>query len=502
MTRSKVLAGVALATMALATIALPASAETLREAMTKAYATNPTLAAQRDNVKGIDEAVPIARAGAFPTVQLQSQFTENIKNPSIAFLAPDRQLTANVTLTMPIYQGGRVVNAIAAADKRVEAGRASLRGTEADLFTNVVAAYMDVTRDEAIVGFNQQNVRTLEVNLRAARDRFQVGDLTRTDVAQSEARLELARSQFQTVQARLISSRETYVRLVGSPPGVLETPPTLPRLPASPDDAVNVALVDNPVLLAAKKNSEAADYDVKTTRGNRLPTLNGFVTGGYQNFLNSLASPTQVLTTASAGVQLSVPLYQGGRPAAQIRQAQSRRAQSLEQVIETERAIIAQARSAYAVWQSSLQVIESARIAVQANKLSLEGVKAENSVGNRTIIEILNAEQEYINSQVTLVTAQRDAYVAGFALLAAMGHAEAKDLGLDGGALYDPTVNYRRVRNTIWDWSGERSAGPVSTSTALTPAQNANVLAPSLDIPGMSVDSPSPNAAVNGPKKN
>jgi len=495
--RNTALTGAAL----LATIA-PASAETLREAMVKAYATNPTLAAQRDNVKAIDEGVPLARSGAFPTVQLQSQHTENIKNPSIAFLAPDRQFGANVALTLPIYQGGRVSNAIAAADKRVDAGRASLRGTEADLFTNVVAAYMDVTRDEAIVGFNQQNLKVLDINLRAARDRFQVGDLTRTDVAQSEARLELARSQLQTAQGRLISSRETYVRLVGSPPGVLVTPPPLPQLPATPDAAVDIALHDNPVLLAAKKTTEAASYDVKVARGNRLPTLNGFVNGGYQNFLGTLAAPTQVLTNAQAGLQLSVPLFQGGLPAAQIRQSQARRVQSLEQLTETERGVVAQSRSAYAVWQSSLQVIESARAALEANKFSLEGVKAENSVGNRTIIEILNAEQEYINSQVTLVTAQRDAYVAGFALLAAMGHAEAKDLGLDSGNLYDPTVNYRRVRNNIWDWAGEHSAGPVSTSTATTPAQNATVVSPTLDIPALPVDSRAPNDAGIGRKRN
>jgi len=147
-------------------------------------------------------------------------------------------------------------------------------------------------------------------------------------------------------------------------------------------------------------------------------------------------------------------------------------------------------------------VIESARAALEANKFSLEGVKAENSVGNRTIIEILNAEQEYINSQVTLVTAQRDAYVAGFALLAAMGHAEAKDLGLDSGNLYDPTVNYRRVRNNIWDWAGEHSAGPVSTSTATTPAQNATVVSPTLDIPALPVDSRAPNDAGIGRKRN
>lgn len=494
-----------MAGVALIAGAVPASAETLREALLKAYHTNPTLAAQRDNLRATDENVPIARASALPTVQLQTTHTELLKVQANSFLSPDRQLTAQVTGTFPIYSGGQVKNSIAAAETRVEAGRASLRGTEADLFTNVVGAYMDVIRDAAIVGFNQQNVRVLEVNLQASKDRFQVGDLTRTDVAQSEARLALARSQLQSAQARLISSRESYIRFVGTPPGELDVPPELPHLPADPDAAVTVALEDNPVLLAARKNSDAADIDIRTARANRLPRLGAFVNGSYFNYLGTLGSvigqsAVQAGTTANAGLQLTVPIYQGGRPTAQIRQAQARRSQSLEQVVETERGVIAQARSAYAVWQSSLQVIQSAEAAVRANRLALEGVRAENGVGNRTILDILDAEQEFLNSQVTLVTAQRDAYVAGFALLAAMGHAEAKDLGLDGGALYDPVANYDRVRNTIWDWSEDPKPAAVSTSTAQTPAQSAEIPAAVDAMIDSAVDSRTPDPADVAPK--
>ncbi|OYW21773.1 MAG: hypothetical protein B7Y98_10085 [Sphingomonas sp. 32-62-10] len=472
--KSRVMAGVALLALA-----APASAETLREAMAEAYKTNPTLAAQRANVRAIDETVPIARASGLPAVQLQSTYSENVVVSVSSFTAPSRLTNTQGSLTYPVYAGGSVKNSIAAANTRVEGGRASLRGTEADLFSSVVGAYMDVIRDEAIVGFNQQNVRVLDVNLRASKDRFEVGDLTRTDVAQSDARLALARSQLQSAEARLISSREAYVRLVGSAPGTLETPPPLPNLPSNPTAAVEIALADNPNLLAAKKARDATKYDIRVAKAARLPRVDAFVQGAYTNFLGTLGGGLIGVTfpqfdrTSQLGLRLTLPLYQGGGPAAQVRQAEARRSQSIEQLTEAERGVIAQVRSAFAVWQSSLEVIKSAEIAVEANQLALEGVKAENSVGNRTILEILNAEQELLNSRVTLVTAQRDAYVAGFALLAAMGHAEAKDLGLEVGPLYDPTVNFNRVHHKLSDWADGPAATGVSTSTASTPPQTA-----------------------------
>ncbi|MBX9797439.1 TolC family outer membrane protein [Sphingomonas sp.] len=470
-----------LAGLALGPVAAPASAETLREALIKAYKTNPTLEAQRANLRATDEGVPIARSSALPNISLQTNYAELFQNANNAFVVPQRALQSNGQATVPLYSGGQVKNSIKAAEDRVLAGRATLRGTEADLFTNTVGAYMDVIRDQAVVALNEQNIRVLEVNLQASRDRFQVGDLTRTDVAQSEARLSLAQSQLQQAQARLIASRETYIRVIGSPPGDLEPPPPLPGLPRDPDSAVQIALQDSPTLQAARKNVDATKYDVRVARAARLPQLGAFVNSGYFNYLGSLSSPfganiPQSGINAQGGLQLTIPLYQGGQPAARIRQAQAREGVAQEQLTDSERGVVAQVRSAFAFYRGALEVIESATAAVNANKLSLEGVRAENGVGNRTVIEVLNAEQELLNSQVTLVTARRDAYVAGFAVLAAMGHAEAKDLGLDGDMpLYDPVINYRRVRNNISDWAGERSPKPVAPTTSNTPAQDAKV---------------------------
>ncbi|MBA4773419.1 MAG: TolC family outer membrane protein [Sphingomonas sp.] len=492
--------------------ATPATAETLRDALVKAYETNPTLAAQRATLRANDENVPITRAPSLPQVQVQSTYSENVVLPITAFTAPSRTSQTQASLTYSLFAGGAVKNGVAAAKSRVEGGRATLRGTEADLFTAVVAAYVDVQRDSAVVQLNEQNVRVLDVNLQASRDRFQVGDLTRTDVAQSEARLALAQSQLETAQSRLIASRENYIRLVGSTPGELDTPPPLPKLPGTPDEAVKVALAENPTLLAARKALEASGFDVKSARATRLPTVDAFAQGNYTNFLGTLGgfpgnpAPPQFDRTAQFGVRLSLPIYQGGAPAARIRQAQARQSASIEQLTEAERSVVSQTRSVYASYRAALDVIRSAEAAVSANRLALEGVKAENSVGNRTILEILNAEQELLNAQVTLVTARRDAYVAGFAVLAAMGRAEAKDLGLENGPLYDPVANYDRVRNRIFDWDQDPTPKPVATSTTGTPAQTAIVagrIDPSLsnDARPTPVDKSPVNPAPVAPKR-
>ncbi|WP_431470292.1 TolC family outer membrane protein [Sphingosinithalassobacter sp. LHW66-3] len=453
---------------------------TLREAMTRAYNTSPELTGERANLRAIDENVPIARAGGLPSLDSTGGVTENVFD-SGSTAGPARQASVGLDLSVPIYSGGSVRNSVRAAETRVEAGRANLRGVETNLFVDVVAAYLDVIRDQAVVRLNLQNVRVLEVNLQATRDRFEVGDLTRTDVAQSEARLALALSQLRAAEAELIASRETYIRVVGAPPGTLASPPPLPDLPDSPQRAVAVALEENPSLDAARSLREASEFDVDVAQASRRPRVAIGVGTDYYSYLGSVGGQAALAgfdndgISTSAGVQLSLPLFQGGRPAAQVRQAQARESAAIEQVTLAERTIVAQARSAFARYRSALRVIEASRIAVEASRLSLEGVRAENTVGTRTILDILNAEQELLNAQVQYVTAERDAYVAGFTLLAVMGRAEAEDLGLDGGALYDPTANYERVRGRWSDWGSDPDPEPVATSTVDTAAQTPEV---------------------------
>lgn len=460
---------------------LPAArAETLQEALVKAYRYNPTLTGARAGLRAIDEDVNLARANGRPTAQVNGNYTEQLHTEQASRLTlttPGRSFSAQGQFTVPLYLGGTVRNAITASKLRVEAGRNDLRGTESTIFSRVVGAYMDVIRDSQIVLLRAQNVDALTVNLRASKDRFEVGDLTRTDVAQSEARLAIARSDLENAQAQLIATKENYVALVGSPPQDLQTPPALPGLPAAPEVAVATALTDNPDIRAAAKAQQAARYDVKSAKGQLLPRISGFVDGSYNNFLQSADSAySNHQLGATAGATLTLPLYQGGRPAAAERQAVARESQAMERAVEVERSVVSQVRSAYASWQASLESVAANQQAVSSTQLALEGVKAENSVGARTILDILNAEQEALNAQVQLVVARRNAYVAAFSLLAGMGHGEARDLGIDPALLYDSEANYHRVSGKLLDFEFDPHPQQTATSTHDTPAQNADVI--------------------------
>ncbi|QPC98719.1 TolC family outer membrane protein [Qipengyuania soli] len=461
-------------------LAVPASADTLQEALTEAYLHNPLLLAARAGQRATDESVVIEKSAGRPNVSSTATYTEIVEGASPN--GPDRLFSAGVDLGVPIYSGGAVRNSIKAAENRVESGQADLRGTESAIFTQVVAAYMDVLRGQAVVALSSNQVDVLGVNLQATSDRFEIGDLTRTDVAQSQSRLALAQGDLRSAQANLISARENYIALVGKAPDNLQPPPPLPNLPSDVDSAVDVALENNPDLIAAKERARASEYDIDVAGSGRLPRVSVFAGYDYQNTLNSLrladgtAAPSQSGRDGQVGVSLRLPLFQGGLPAALERQAQARSAAALEQVVATERDVIAQVRAAWSSWKAALAIIESSQVAVDSASLSLEGVRAENSIGNRTILDVLNAEQELLRSQVQLVTARRNAYVAGFSLLAAMGRAEARDLGFVGeGILYDPATNYDRVKGKWFDWESESDPEVQSTRTVDVPAPNADV---------------------------
>ncbi len=420
---------------------------------------------------GVDASVPLARADGLPSLNATAQESEYLKKSPLNFTSPDRALAISSALNVPIYAGGAVRNAVHAAETRVTAGQADLRGSESGVFAQVVAAYMDVMLGEATVRLSQTNVQKSNVTLQATTDRFQIGDLTRTDVAQAQSRLSLAQGNLQSAEANLISSRERYLQLVGTAPESLESPPPLPGLPASAEEAVSTALDLNPDLLAARQRAKAAGYEVGSARASRLPKLSLFANGAYVDYMGSLTSSTalpggipQTATTADVGLRATIPIFQGGRPTALIKQAQARQGAAMENEIGAERAVIAQVRSGYSSWRAANAIIASTQGAVDAATLSLEGVRAENSVGNRTILDILNAEQELVNAQVQLATARRNAYVAGFSLLAAMGKAEARDLGLDSGVLYDPIVHYRSAKASLWDWGGDPKPTAKATS--------------------------------------
>jgi outer membrane protein len=462
-----------------------ASADTLREALVSSYETNPTLTAQREALKATDATVAIAQAQGRPQVSATVGLNKDLARSGILDTGGHGPtLSVGADVSVPLFTGGRIKNAIQAARTRVEAGRATLRGVEGDVFTDAVAAYMDVIRDRAIVELNQNNVKVLETNLQATQDRFEIGDVTKTDVAQSQARLEVGRANLAGARGRETSSEQEYRRIVGHPPGELAPPPPLPPLPATADEAVRIALANNPDIEAINRQALAAGYDVRVARAQRLPSLSAGVSETYVNSLGGSASGfPSTGTQTTAGLNATIPIYQGGEPAARIRQAQAFEGQTLEQAIGTERAVVAQARSAFATFKAAQEAIASQETAVKANELALEGARAERSVGTRTVLDVLNAEQELLNSQVSLVTARRDEYVAGFQLLNAMGQAEAQDLGLDGGPLYDPLGNYRRVTSNWNDWASDPRPVPMATRTVSPAEANAPITTPGVTPP-------------------
>lgn len=455
-------------------------AEDLRSALAATYASNPTLLGAREQLRAADAGVPLARADGLPSLSATANETEYVRQNTASTTDMPRMVTAVGTLTVPLYSGGGVKNAIRAADTRVIAGRNDLRSTEASVFTQAVTAYLDVIRTEAIVRLNQAQVQTLSTNLKATSDRFQIGDVTKTDVAQSQSRLAVAQGNLRSAEASLVQARETYIQIIGHEAGELTPPPPLPALPATPDDAVSLALEANPDLAAARERSKAAGFDSDVARAARLPKVSMIANGNYTDYLGQLALRgnfpfpiAQSAATADVSIRATIPLYQGGRPSAQIKQAQAREGQALDTEIATERQVIANVRASFSNYRAANEIIAASQTAVEAAELSLRGVKAENSVGNRTVLDILNAEQELINAQVQLVTARRNAYVAGFSLLSAMGRVSGKDLGLDAGTLYDPEIHYRDARGTLSDWGVDKVQGAGQpTRTVDTPAQN------------------------------
>ncbi len=477
------------ASLAGALMAGTASADTLREALVSSYQTNPTLTAQRETLRATDATVAIAKAAGRPQVSATAGINRDLSRSGILQTnAHGPTLSAGVDVSYPLFTGGAVKNSVRAAKTRVEAGRATLTAVEGDVFTQAVSAYMNVIRDRSIVELNANNVKVLETNLEATRDRFQIGDLTRTDVAQSEARLQLGRSQLAQAQGQLTSSEATYRQVIGHAPGSLAPPPPLPPLPATSDEAVRIALANNPDLISISRQAIAAGYDVRVAEASRLPTLSAVGSGTYVNELggtigsNVGGSVPSTGGQTTVGLSANIPIFQGGLPAARIRQAQAQQGQVLEQVVGTERAVVQVARAAFATYDAAEKAIQSNTVAVQANELALEGARAEQSVGTRTVLDVLNAEQELLNSQVALVSAKRDAYVAGFQLLNAMGQANEKDLGLDGGPLYDPLGNYRHVANNWNDWASDPTHVPVATRTISPQEMPANpVVTPGID---------------------
>ena len=376
-------------------------------------------------------------------------------------------VSGGVDFSLPLFQGGRVKNSVQAARTRVEAGRATLRAVEGDVFVQAVQAYMDVIRDRAIVELNRNQIQVLSTNLQATQDRFQIGDLTRTDVAQSEARLSLARSSLALARRTLARrAKPCTARSSARRRGNLLRRRRFRRCRPPPTRRCGSHWSQNPDVIAVVRQAQAAGLDVRVVGADRLPTVSGVASGNYVNTVGGSTGGFPALGHADHHRRQHPHPHLSGRPSGRADRSGPGGRGPASRTHHRDRALIVQSvRSAFASVVATRQAIASNEVAVSAAQLALEGARAERSVGTRTVLDVLNAEQELLNAQVQLVTARRDQYVAGFQLLNAMGQAEADDLGLEGGPLYDPIGDYRRIANQWNDWSSEGRYVPRSTRT-------------------------------------
>ncbi len=428
----------------------PVAAESLERALISAYQNNPTLLAARAELRAVDESVPQALSNYRPDVSMSVEIGKQSSRTKSGFFTAKENRTPRtlnwVEVDQPLFRGFRTLAETREAEHRVRAQRALLMSTEQDVLEAAATAYMDVVRDQAVLDLNINNVQVLERQLQATRDRFSVGEVTRTDVAQAEARLSRARADRVTAEGDLEASRARYENVVGARPGNLVQPPGLSELPATFEEALSLATAQNPNVISAKFIERAARDGVDIVAGELLPTisLNARVARNRETNVSDGLSDTEIVTT-----RIRVPFYQSGSVTSRLREAKQVVGQRRMQISVARRDAVEDATRAWEDLQTSRAEIRAFTTEANANSIALEGVEEEAAAGLRTVLDVLDAEQELLDARVNLVRAQRDEVVAGFRLLTAVGRLTAQDLGLPV-EIYDPNRYYERVRLKLW----------------------------------------------------
>ncbi|MBX9700630.1 MAG: TolC family outer membrane protein [Acetobacteraceae bacterium] len=444
--------------------AAPAAAQPLQEALAQAYANNPTLLTARAQLRVVDENVPQALAGWRPTVSITSSVgwtnSENrITQAGRTSVTPtDRTTTSNaLTITQPVFRGGRTVAATRRAENQVLAQRARLFAAEQDVLFNSVTAYVNVIRDQELLALNINNEQVLTEQLRATNERFRVGEITRTDVAQAESRLALARFQRSQAEGNLQVSRATFRRLIGAVPERLVAPQPLRPPVRSAQEAAQLASVNNPNVVAALFDESAGRDNIDVQMAALLPQLS--VQG--QAFRNSASVQTGLVQQGQqAIINLTIPLYQGGAEYALVRQARQEAVRLRSVVDDTRRTVVQSATQSWEQLQTARAQVESSRAQIRAAAIALDGVQREAIVGSRTTLDVLNAEQELLNARTNLVTALATLVQQSYQVATAVGRLTAQDLGLPV-EIYNMQAYYNDVRNRwigLGDYAGEAQA--------------------------------------------
>lgn len=445
-------------------VSAPAStqAQTLTQALADAYNTNPQILAQRALLRATDEQVPQALANWRPTVNFTGQVGGNrsaVTGPSLGLAragglstySTTYQNVLNLQATQQIYSGGRTAAQTSQAINLVESARAQTLAVETTVFQAVAMAYLDVVRDQALLQVNQNNVAVLRKQLEATQDRFRVGEVTRTDVAQAEASLAQAVGQLVTAQGNLEISRAEYVRAVGHPPGTLMLPRERPGLPATQEEAASLAANNNFSVISAIFAELAARDNIDFVRGQLLPQIS-LVGTLNRSFAPSVSLRSTLEESATIVAQMTMPLYEGGAIYSQTRQAQQTVGQRRSQVDDARRAAVQLATQSWSILQAARASISSFASAVRAAQIALEGTQQEALVGTRTVLDVLIQNQTLLTTQSQLVTAEHDAALAEFNVAAATGRLIAPELKLPV-KLYDMERHYKQVKDK---WIGFR----------------------------------------------
>ena len=460
----KVVTGAAAAVLLLAYMGpMPALADTIEAALVRAYQNNPQLNAQRAQVRFTDENVPQALSGYRPKVAITGsagyQYTDTnstqggsptaIVRTEIHGANPPRSVGATVSQTL--FNGQQTANKTRAAESQVSGAREALRVLDQTVLLSAATIYMDFLRDSAIVEVQQSNVRVLEQTLKQTKDRFNVGEVTRTDVAQSEAQLAAGKTQLLTAEANLVTTRSNFRRIIGNEPqGLAPGSPVDRFLPGTLPSAVELGLIENPNVTAQMFGIDVSYLQVKVNEGALLPTvtLQAAVQQSYEQTMTVYRS-----FGASAIANVTVPIYQGGAEYSLIRQSKETLAQqrlALEQVRDQTRANVV---TAWGQLVAGKAQVTSAQSQVTASEIALNGVREEAKAGQRTTLDVLNAQQALVNARVALVTAQHDRVVASYGVLNAVGRLSPQVLKLPTET-YDPSVHYQQVRDS---WVGVRT---------------------------------------------
>jgi len=439
-------------------------ADTIEAALVRSYQGNPQLNAQRAQVRATDESVPQALSGYRPKVNLTGnvgfQYTDttsvlgtNLNGATQRNVVRGTQPPRSVGLTVTenVYNGQVTANTVRKAEATVFNGREGLRLIEEQVLLNAATIYMDYLRDSATVEVQRSNVHVLEETLKQTRDRFNVGEVTRTDVAQAEAQLAAGKTQEQTAESQLVTTRANFRRIIGNEPVNLQPGSPVDRfLPKTLQAAVDLSLVENPSVTAAMYGVDVNFLAVKIAEGALLPTVNvqAAVNQAYEQSFTF-----QKQFTASLTAQLAVPIYQGGTEYALIRQSKESLTQQRLVLDQTRDQIRANTVQFWGQLEANKAQVVSAQAQVTAAEVALNGVREEAKAGQRTTLDVLNAQQALVNARIALVTAQHDRVVSSYTVLSSVGRLSPQVLGL-ATQIYDPTVHYQQVRDS---WAGVRT---------------------------------------------